>query len=146
MKVKRIVRVRTYKKYEAGLREIIPAYLAKSLCTDTVQDILTQFRFGCHTPCSFGCVVLDDDDVVTGFCYAYLIMDAKGKRLMVDHLHAKNATMAGKLYDMLTDKMGVADVWFMTYRDPASWERLSRKFKKPMKVYGYIMRSESKEG
>ena len=145
MKVKRIVKVRTLKKYEAGIRKLIPAYLSKSLCTETEQEIIDQFRFGCHTPCYFGCVVLDNADKVIGFCYAYIIMDTKGKKLMIDHLYTRNASTAGKVYDMIVDKMGIDDVWYVTYRDPQAWERLSKRFKKPMKLYGYIMRSDREE-
>lgn len=140
MRVKRISKVSTLRQYEAGLLELIPKYLAKSLDEDQPQDILRQIRLGCHAPCALNCVVLDDDDRLCGFCCAYILMDMKGKRLIIDHLYAPNLAMSVKIYDMLVEKSGMDDVWFITYRDPKGWERMSKKCRRPLALRGYVMR------
>ncbi|MHA2069714.1 MAG: hypothetical protein ACXABY_35575, partial [Candidatus Thorarchaeota archaeon] len=130
MKVKRIATLPTFKKYEEDLTTLIPKYLKKSECSDNVDEILGLIKRGCHDP-HFNCCVVVDEEVLKGFVIAYVMVDYKGRRIMVDHFHAPNMKLAGAVYKMVVGKLcqdfniDELDVYFMTYRNPEAWEKFS---------------------
>jgi len=140
MRVKRIGTVRTYREYETALgHELVPKYLAKSGCSDTAVDIMSDLRTGCNNPMFFGCVVLDGEKAV-GFVIAYIAMTNRGKKVIFDHAHVPNMNMAAKVYDLVMDKLGVADAMWVTYRNPEAWVRFCNKNRHPVEVFGWMIR------
>jgi hypothetical protein len=142
MRVKRIGTLKTYRKYEGDLMQLLPKYLAKSKCDDTVGEILSSIRMECHNPFHMSCVVLDDSDSVIGFVIAYISITIRGKRIVLEHMYAPNLRMSTQLYDMLVDKLDVDDVWWITHRDPSAWIKFSQKQKRPAKLYGWMVKSQ----
>lgn len=121
--------------------EIIPRYLAKSGCDEGVGEILAYIRMECHNPFILSCVLLDDEDRLVGFLVAYIVITRLGKRIFVDHVYAPNMNMADKLCDMVREKLGVEDMCWITHRDPAAWIKFSRRKKRPVELYGYMIRT-----
>ena len=145
MRVKRIGTLKTYRKYEGVLVELLPKYLAKSECDDSVGDILSHIRMECHNPFFISCVLLDDSEAVVGFVIAFVSITLQGKKIILEHMYAPNMGMSIKLYDMLVDKLGVEDVWWITHRDPAAWIKFTKKRSRPMKLHGWILRSDTEQ-
>jgi hypothetical protein len=145
LKVKRIATLPTLRKYEEDLRKLLPKYLTKSGCSDTVDEILDLIKLGCHDP-HFNCCVVVDEEILKGFVVAYVMVDYKGRKIMVDHFHAPNMKLAGKLYSMVVGRLckdfsiDEMDVWFVTYRNPEAWVKFSAKEGYPMTVHSYVLR------
>ena len=145
MKVKRIATLPTFTKYEEDLTALIPKYLKKSGCQDELEEIVRSIKLGCHDP-HFSCCVILDEEVLKGFIIAYVWVDYKGKKIMVDHLYAPNMKLAGKVYSMVVDKLcenfnvDNEDIYFVTYRNPEAWVKFADKEGYPMNLHGWVLR------
>jgi hypothetical protein len=150
MKVKRIGTLQTFNKYKEHIKKLVPRYLNKSKCTDTNEVILSMIELGCNDP-FFVCCVIEDGDKTIGFLIAYVHYSIGKKKIIIDHFHCPNAVNAN-VYKMVTEKMCKQfnvksdDVYFLTYRNPDAWVRLSKKRNLEMEVHGWILKRKNSEG
>ena len=146
MKIKRITKVETFQHYKDDLEKMMNTYLSKSKSLDTPKEVLESVMLGCHNPLVYSCVVENEKGPV-GFVVAMVILGTEKRKVCMDHFYTSGlgnkarvvySTVVNRICkDMKVDK---SDVYFITYRDPASWVRFSKKEGEPMEIAGWILR------